>query len=49
MKELKIGCGKPTGAKVGEPEQEEKVIEETRTKKEGTMATATVGSPASRH
>ncbi len=46
MKELKIGCGKPTGAKVGEPEKEEKGIEETRTKKEGTMVTARVGSKA---
>jgi peroxiredoxin (alkyl hydroperoxide reductase subunit C) len=46
MKELKIGCGKPTGAKVGEPEKEEKEIEETGTLKEVTMATASVGSKA---
>jgi hypothetical protein len=46
MKELKIGCGKPTGAKVGEPRKEEIGIEETRTRKEGTMVTATVGGKA---
>jgi len=31
MKELKIGCGKPTGSKVGEPERKTAGIEaETR-------------------
>ena len=44
MKELKIGCGKPTGAKVGEPRKEETGIQQTR--KEETMVTATVSSKA---
>ncbi len=29
MKELKIGCGKPTGTRVGEPEKNEMQGEET--------------------
>ena len=42
MRELKIGCGKPTGSKIGEPEKEEKPMEETAKKKEVTMATARI-------
>ena len=34
MRELKIGCGKPTGAKVGEPVKEETHTEEPKINKE---------------
>jgi peroxiredoxin (alkyl hydroperoxide reductase subunit C) len=46
MKELKVGCGKPTGAKVGESGKEEKPLEEPGGKKEGIMSAARVGGKA---
>jgi peroxiredoxin (alkyl hydroperoxide reductase subunit C) len=46
MKPLKIGCGKPTGAKIGEPEKEETAMKETEEKKEVIMATVKVGAKA---
>ena len=45
MKELKIGCGKPTGSKVGKPEEKEAATEEAQIKKEAIM-TVSVGSKA---
>jgi len=45
MKELKIGCGKPTGAKVGEPKKEEPSVKEQEVK-EVVMAKARVGGKA---
>lgn len=46
MKELKIGCGKPTGSTVGEPEKQGKPMEEPKSGKEVTMATVKVGAKA---
>jgi len=46
MKELKVGCGKPTGSKVGEPGKEEKPMEKPGGKKEGIMSLARVGAKA---
>ena len=46
MKELKIGCGKLTGSKVGESEKENKSIEEPENIKETVMSTAKVGAKA---
>lgn len=46
MKKLKIGCGKPTGTRVGEPENKEDVIKETEKKEEVTMSKIMVGSKA---
>ena len=46
MKELKIGCGKPTGSKVGEPEKEEIPKEQMEQKKEVIMASVSVGTKA---
>jgi len=46
MKELKIGCGKPTGSKVGEAEKEEKPMEKSENKKEDIMASVSVGTKA---
>lgn len=46
MGELKIGCGKPTGAVVGEPKKEETQTEERKESKEVTMETVKVGSKA---
>ena len=46
MKELKIGCGKPTGAKVGESGQKEKPMDEPQGKKEGVMSAVRVGGKA---
>ncbi len=46
MKELKIGCGKPTGSKVGEPEKEEMPKEQMEKKKEVIMASVSVGIKA---
>jgi hypothetical protein len=46
MKELKIGCGKPTGASVGEPEKDEMQDEKTSQKKEVVMSSAKVGAKA---
>jgi len=50
MKELKIGCGKPTGATIGQPDpkkgKENKSIEEPESIKETVMSTAKVGARA---
>jgi len=46
MKELKIGCGKPTGSRLGETERDEKTMEKSASEKEGVMTTATVGAKA---
>ena len=46
MGELKIGCGKPTGAVVGEPKKEETQTEERKESKEVAMATVKVGTKA---
>ena len=46
MKELKIGCGKPTGTKVGEPKKEEIAREEKENNKEVIMASVSVGAKA---
>jgi len=46
MKELKIGCGKPTGSKIGEPGKENKSIEEPENIKEAVMSIARVGAKA---
>jgi hypothetical protein len=46
MKELKIGCGKPTGSKVGEPKKEEKPSEQIEKEKEVIMASISVGAKA---
>jgi peroxiredoxin (alkyl hydroperoxide reductase subunit C) len=47
MKELKVGCGKATGAKVGEPAKEKPIRETMQTEKEGTiMSEAHVGRKA---
>lgn len=44
MKKLKIGCGKPTGAKTGETEEEAQ--NQTATAKETRMTVAKVGEKA---
>ena len=46
MKELKIGCGKPTGTSVGKPEKDETQGEETPKEKEVVMSLAKVGAKA---
>ena len=46
MKELKIGCGKPTGTKVGEPKKEGTATEENENNKEVVMASVSVGAKA---
>ena len=46
MKEMKIGCGKPTGAVVGEPGKEKTPKEETEKMEEAAMTTAKIGSKA---
>ena len=46
MKELKIGCGKPTGSKVGEPGRENTAGLEAENKKELAMSIAKVGAKA---
>lgn len=46
MKEPEIGCGKPTGAMVGEPAKEEVLEKNEEKAKEVTMATARVGAKA---
>ena len=43
MKELKIGCGKPTGASVGEPEKNEMQEEKTSQKEEVVMRQLRLG------
>ena len=46
MKELKIGCGKPTGAKVGEGTKKEEIEERPETGKEIVMSAVRVGRKA---
>ncbi len=46
MKDLKIGCGRPTGSKIGEPGNENKSIKEPENIKETVMPTAKVGAKA---
>jgi len=46
MKALKIGCGKTTGSKIGEPGKESKSIEEAESIKEAVMPIAKVGTKA---
>ena len=46
MKELKVGCGKPTGAKVGEPEKAKKSTAKTEERKEVSMTAVRVGQKA---
>ena len=46
MKELKIGCGKPTGSKIDEPGNGKKPMEEPESIKEGVMSIAKVGAKA---
>lgn len=45
MKELKIGCGKPTGTKVGEKEKE-RTATEKENNKEVIMTSISVGAKA---
>ena len=45
MKKLEIGCGKPTGAKVGEPKKAEASVKEQEVK-EAVMVRAKVGAKA---
>jgi hypothetical protein len=46
MKEVKIGCGKPTGTVVGEPSKGKTSQEHVSEEKEAIMVTATVGAKA---
>ena len=46
MKPLKVGCGKPTGAKVGPPQKEKTSTKDTEEKEEATMAAVKVGDKA---
>ena len=46
MKELKIGCGKPTGAKVGGQQGEKPFESQSPKGKEDTMAVVRVGQKA---
>jgi peroxiredoxin (alkyl hydroperoxide reductase subunit C) len=46
MEEIEIACGKPTGAVVGEPENEQSVEESATKTKEATMVTAKIGAKA---
>jgi len=46
MKELKIGCGKPTGSKVGGSPKQEPQVEKPETTKEVSMSSAAVGRKA---
>jgi hypothetical protein len=46
MKEVKIGCGKPTGTVVGEPAKKKPVEKTEPENKEATMVTAKVGGKA---
>jgi peroxiredoxin (alkyl hydroperoxide reductase subunit C) len=46
MKELKVGCGKPTGAKVGEKGNEKTSEDKTQIGKEVTMSVVRVGQKA---
>ena len=46
MKELKIGCGKPTGAKVGESAGEQNAASQPVREKEVAMSIVRVGQKA---
>jgi peroxiredoxin (alkyl hydroperoxide reductase subunit C) len=46
MRELKVGCGKPTGAQVGEPAKEENQSQTPEIRKEKIMATVRAGQMA---
>ena len=46
MKEMKIGCGKPTGARVGEQAEAKKESEAAPSKKEEKMAKPMIGAKA---
>ena len=46
MKELKIGCGKPTGAKVGESAGNQNTTNQPSTEKEAPMSIVRVGQKA---
>jgi len=46
MRELKVGCGKPTCAKMGEKEQTELPGEEPKSSKEVPMSVVRVGRKA---
>lgn len=46
MKELKVGCGKPTGAKVGEKAKKASSEGQTQMEKEVTMSVVRVGQKA---
>lgn len=46
MKELKIGCGKPTGAKVGEKSETKISMEGKENRKEETNMSVRVGQKA---
>ena len=46
MKELKVGCGKPTGAKVGEKLEKKTPMEDALSKKEETVTAVRVGQKA---
>ena len=46
MKDLKVGCGKPTGAKVGEKAKKESSEGEIQMEKEVTMSVVRVGQKA---
>jgi hypothetical protein len=46
MKPLKVGCGKPTGSKVGKPQKEETAMKETEKNKGVTMTAIKVGDKA---
>ncbi len=46
MRELKIGCGKPTGATVGDQKQVESPVQEQPARKEASMSVVRVGQKA---
>lgn len=46
MKELKIGCGKPTGAKVGEKSETKMAMENKENRKEERKMSVRVGQKA---
>jgi hypothetical protein len=46
MQELKVGCGKPTGSKVGESEKKETMKQTTEEGKEAKMSRLKVGAKA---
>jgi hypothetical protein len=46
MKELKVGCGKPTGAKMGEKAKQESSEVQTQMEKEVIMSVVRVGQKA---